>query len=128
MKPTQVIALLLIVIARALHVAEGRDLTVTYEELCARGDDPSACRIVELANKIDLKKLVADGRYRFRAGPTALFSIAPRDAKQKQAFLKQAACTFYAEVWIDALVAEYSFLTDERIVDAEKFRICMSTE
>ena len=100
---------------------------VSTEELCAQGD-ARACRIEELAKKIDLQKLLADGQYRFMLGPTALFSAAPRDAKAKQAMLRQAACTFYAEVWINELVEEYGRLTDLRIVDVENFNICLSAE
>jgi hypothetical protein len=97
---------------------------VTHAQLCAQGDLGS-CRIVELAKQIDMTQFREDGPYKWAMGPHMLWSTLPADKAEKRAALNQAACTFYNQLWLGPIVAEYERLTDARAVDRAHYYQCL---
>jgi hypothetical protein len=111
----------------ALNVYGGttRDLS-GLEEQCRR-DIEGKCRELELAKKIDYTLFTGEhAKYKWVLGPSTVASIVPRNAADRRSQMKQAACSYLAEVWIDPIVEEYGRLVDQRAVDRRAFDLCMA--
>jgi hypothetical protein len=117
----------LLLVALSANADATRDLS-GLEDQCRR-NVKDKCRQLALARQIDDALFSGDrAKYIWVLGPQAIASIVPTNAIERRQQLKQAACSYLAEVWVNDIISEYGRITDSRAVDRRTYNACMSGE